>query len=140
MVTEENIIVNRYRHKKMLLWLLCGVIILTSGVIIGAGGTILLVKQRVIWISRPHKDANEIAQEITEKYGLNPQQTQQVGQLINKAFQQKKLYDEEEKKKREADIQIMIADMNQILTPQQFERWNKDFQAFREKHKKPAKK
>ncbi len=134
MVTEENIIKN-YRLKKILLWL----IIFISGIAIGAGGTIMLIKQRVIWIgvSHPHKDANDIAKEISEKYDLNSQQTTQVGQIINKAFQQKKIYDAEEDKRHEADIQTLIADMNSVLTGQQFERWNKDFQAMRDKHKKP---
>jgi hypothetical protein len=30
----------------------------------------------------------------------------------------------------------MIAEINDVLTPQQFERWNKDFQIMREKYKK----
>ena len=68
---------------------------------------------------------------------MNSQQTTQVGQIINKAFQQKKIYDAEEDKRHEADIQTLIADMNSVLTGQQFERWNKDFQAMRDKHKKP---
>jgi hypothetical protein len=125
-----------HRNNKVFQHLLLGLIILVSGVIIGAGGTVLLVKQRVIGISRPHKDANEITKIITEKYDLTPQQTTQVRELITNAFLKRKSYDDEENAKREADVQTLIADMKVVLTPQQFEQWNKDFLAMREKHKK----
>jgi len=128
------------QRNKLLVRMLCGLIILASGTAIGAGTTIMLVKHHVMWISKPHKDANEITEMISKKYGLNPQQTQQVQQIIDKAFQQRKQSDEEEDKRREAGIQTIIAEMNDVLTPEQFERWNKDFQVFREKHKKPAQK
>ena len=73
--------------------------------------------------------------QISAKYGLTQQQTKQVEQILNKAFQQRELYNEEMDKKRDADTQTIIAEMNDVLTPAQFERWNKDFQAMREKFK-----
>ena len=139
MVTDENNIAKSYRSKKMVIKLICGVVILISGIAIGAGATIMLVKHRVIWISKPHKDANDITKMISEKYGLTTQQTQQVKQIINKTFQKRKQYDLEEDQRHEADAQKVIAEMNSVLTPQQFERWNKDFQAMREKFKKRLK-
>jgi len=131
----EEKLLKHYRHKQILLRIVSAAIILASGIIIGAGGTILLVKQRVIWIDHKHKNADDITKEITEKYGLNQQQTKQVEQIITKAFEKRKLYDEETDNKRDADTQIIIAEMNDVLTPAQFERWNKDFQAMREKFK-----
>ena len=132
--TEKNTL-KHYRHKQVLLRIICAVIILLSGIVIGAGGTILLVKHRVIWIGHPHRNAADITKEISEKYKLDQQQTKQVEEILNKVFQQRELYDEEMDKKRDADTQIMIAEMNNVLTPSQFERWNKDFQAMREKYK-----
>jgi glycine/serine hydroxymethyltransferase len=110
-------------------------VILASGIAIGAGGAILLAKNNIIWVSHKHKDAAGITKEISTKYGLNQQQTKQVGEIINKAFEQRKLYDEEMDQKRDADAQILIADMKEVLTPEQFDRWNKDFQTMREKYK-----
>ena len=137
MVTEEN--VSKCRPNNKFLRFFCIFIILVSGIAIGAGGTIMLIKQRVIWIGvgHPHKDANDITKEITEKYGLNPQQTTQVKGIITNTFLQRKSYDEAQDKQRDADIQTLIADMKTVLTPQQFEQWNKDFQVMRDKHKKP---
>lgn len=136
MVAEtEDKLLKHYQHKQMFLRIISAAIILASGVIIGAGGTILLVKQRVIWIGHKHKDAADITKEIGEKYGLNQRQTKQVEQIIANAFEKKKSYDEEMDNKRNADAQIIIAEMNDVLTPAQFERWNKDFHAMREKFK-----
>jgi hypothetical protein len=137
MVTEENI--SKCRPNNKFLRCFCILIILLSGIAIGAGGTIMLIKQRVIWVggSRPHKDANDITKEITEKYGLNPQQTAQVQVITTNAFMKMKANNAAQDKQHEADIQTLIADMKTVLTPQQFEQWNKDFQAMRDKHKKP---
>ncbi|MGA2916356.1 MAG: hypothetical protein ABSE89_10055 [Sedimentisphaerales bacterium] len=38
-------------------------------------------------------------------------------------------------KKHDAYFQIVIAEMKEVLTPEQFERWNTDFQTMREKLK-----
>jgi MFS superfamily sulfate permease-like transporter len=136
MVAEiEDKLLKHYRHKRMLLWIVCAAIILVSGIAIGAGGTILLAKYNLIWISHKHKGTAEVTKEISEKYGLNQQQTKQVEEIINKAFEQRKSYGEEMDKKRDADTQIMIAEMKEALTPDQFERWNNDFQIMREKYK-----
>ncbi|MFA5292112.1 MAG: hypothetical protein WC496_03665 [Phycisphaerae bacterium] len=140
MVTEENNIAKSYRSKKITIFFLWGLVILVSGIIIGAGATVLMVKQRIIWINKPSKDANEITQMISEKYGLSEQQTQQVQQVFDKAFQKRKQYVQEQDQRRETDTQTMITEMNSILTPEQFEKWNKDFQIMQEKFKKRFKK
>ena len=137
MVTEENIAKCCPNNK--FLKCFCILIIFASGLAIGAGGTIMLIKQRVIWVGggHPHRDANDITKEITEKYGLNSQQSAQVQGIITNAFLKRKSNDEAQDKQRDADVQNIIADMKTVLTPQQFEQWNKDFQAMRDKHKKP---
>jgi glycine/serine hydroxymethyltransferase len=136
MVAEiEDKLLKHYRHKQIILWIICAAVILASGIAIGAGGAILLAKNNIIWVSHKHKDAAGITKEISTKYGLNQQQTKQVGEIINKAFEQRKLYNEEMDKKRDADTQILIAEMKEVLNPEQFERWNKDFKTMREKFK-----
>jgi polyhydroxyalkanoate synthesis regulator phasin len=136
---QENI-VKHYQHKRTLLWIICAAVILISGIVIGAGGTMLLVKHRVIWIGHPFKDAAAITKEISKKYDLNEQQAKQVEDILNRAFEKKQLQRDERDKQREQEAQILIAEMNEVLNRQQFERWNRDFQELREKFKKPAKK
>lgn len=139
MVEENKIAINLQRKSLIIKWL-CGLIILASGIAIGAGATILMVKHRVIWVSKPRKDASVIAKQMVDKYSLTPQQTQQVQQIIDKAFEQRKLNDELQDKKREETAQAVIAEMNSVLTPQQYEKWLKDFQEMRDRYKKRAKK
>ena len=72
MVAEtEDKILKHYRHKQIFLRIICAAVILASGILIGAGGTVLLAKYNIIWIDHKHKDAAAITKEITEKYGLN---------------------------------------------------------------------
>lgn len=132
--TEENFL-KHYRHKRILLYIVCAGIILTSGIVIGAGATILLVKHKVIWISHRTEDAAEEAREMRDEYGLNQQQTNQIEAVYNRAFERKQLRQKENSKKRDEEAQIFAAEIKEVLTPQQFERWNKDFQVKREKYK-----
>ena len=134
-MVENNIPIYILSNKR-LIKILCGLIILASGIVIGSGATILMVKHRVIWVSKSHKDANEITNKITTKYALTPQQAEQIKQIINKAFAQKKMYDDAQDKQRDEYSKIFIAEMNSVMTPEQFERWNTDFQAMRDKFKK----
>ncbi len=134
MVTEDNP-VKHYRHKQITLWIICAVVILISGIAIGTGTTMLLIKHRIIWIGHPHKDAAAIAKKISEKYKLSQQQTTAVEAIFEEAFQRKQLQREEMRKKRDEEAQILIAEMKDILTPQQFERWDKDFQAMKDRYK-----
>ena len=136
---EENI-VKHYQHKRTLLWIICAAIILISGIVIGAGGTMLLVRHKVIWVGHPHKDTATIVKEMSQKYGLNEQQAKQVEDILNRAFEQMRLQWEEREKQHEQDAQLMIAEMNDVLNREQFDRWNRDFQELREKFKKPSKK
>lgn len=136
---EENI-VKRYQHKRTLLWIICAAVILISGIVIGAGGTILLAKHRLISIGHRHKDAAEISKEMRKRYGLTEEQTTQVETLLTNVFEKIRLQREERDKQREQTTQLLIADMNTILTPQQFQQWNKDFQELRERTRKPPKK
>ncbi|MGA2914432.1 MAG: hypothetical protein ABSE89_00170 [Sedimentisphaerales bacterium] len=139
MVAEsQDKILKYYKHKQIFLRIITAAIILISGILIGAGGTILLAKNNIIWISHKHKDPAGITKEITEKYGLTQQQTKRVEEIINKAFEQRKSDDEEMDKKHDIYFQIVIAEMKEVLTPEQFERWNTDFQTMREKFKKRA--
>jgi len=131
----ENAI--RYmQSNKVIIKLLCALIIFISGIVIGSGATVMMIKHRVIWVSRTSKDVNDIAAKVTKKYSLTPQQSEQVRIIIDKAFQQKKLRDEYVDKQRDEYAQVIISEMNSVLTPEQFKRWSKDFEEIRNRIKK----
>lgn len=113
--------------------ILCFLIILISGIIIGICTTVQLVKHKVIWVNVTHKDVNEITRKITVNYDLTSQQTEQVHQILERAFERRKLRDAELTRKREESAQIVISEMNSVLTPEQYTKW---LQAFREVHER----
>jgi hypothetical protein len=114
---------------------ICGLIIFISGIIIGAGSTVMMVKHRMIFVDKIRKEPNEIAAKIAGKYLLNEQQTLEVQKLMNKAFAQKRAFDAAQDKQRDDYAQVVISEMNSIMTPEQFAQWNKDFQEMRAKYK-----
>ncbi|MFA6186104.1 MAG: hypothetical protein WC770_02675 [Phycisphaerae bacterium] len=136
MVEDQKIIIKRYSRKQVITLTICAAVILLSGIAIGTGTTVLLAQNRFIKIAPPHKTADDITKKISEKYDLNSQQTAQVQTLLNDMFAKGKLYKDEMNAKRDADAEIMIAQMKLILTDEQFVKWNKDFEALREKFKK----
>ncbi len=135
MVDENSTCVFR-QNNKMLTKLLCAMVILASGIIIGSGATILMVKHRVIWVDKAHMDANDITDKIAKKYALTPQQIEDVRGIMNRAFEHRKSNDEWMDKQRDDYAQVFISEMNSVMTPEQFARWNADFKEMREKFKK----
>jgi hypothetical protein len=138
-MVEETTKLCPFQQNKLFAKILCGLVIFISGIIIGGGATVMMVKHRVIWVDKTHRDANQIAKMITEKYGLNPEQSQQVQQIMAKAFAQKKSFDDMQDKQRDDYAQVFITEMNSVMTPEQFAAWNKDFQEMRGKFKKHPK-
>jgi hypothetical protein len=135
-MVEENTACIFRQNNKMLTKLLCAVVILASGIIIGSGATIMMVKHRVIWVDKAHMDANDITNKIAEKYTLTPEQIEGVRGIMNRAFEHRKANDQWMDKQRDEYAQVIIAEMNSVMTPEQYARWNKDFLEMRETFKK----
>lgn len=136
MVEDSKIIVKQYGRKQILTLTICAVVILLSGIAIGIGTTILLAQNRFINIEHSHKTPEGITKEISKKYNLNAQQTTQVQTLLTDMFTKGKLRRDAMDAQRDADTEIMIAQMKQILTDEQFAKWNENFAKLREKFKK----
>jgi hypothetical protein len=136
MVEDQKIIVKQCSRKQVIIMTVCAAVILLSGIAIGVGSTILLAQNRFIRIDPPHKTADEITKKISAEYGLNSQQTAQVQTLLTDMFEKGKLRHDEMDAKRDADAEIMIAQMKLILTDEQFAKWNENFSKLREKFKK----
>jgi uncharacterized protein YneF (UPF0154 family) len=127
------------RRRQIILQIIVGVIIFISGIVVGSGGTVALLKNRVIWIHRhPRIEAAHIAKEIASQYGLKDEQTQRVEQIFNSRFQTRTTIRQEYEAKMETENQKLVAEMKEILSPEQFQRWNKDFEARHEQHKKTS--
>ncbi|MDD5458460.1 MAG: hypothetical protein PHF37_03610 [Phycisphaerae bacterium] len=123
--------------KQLLVQIVIAVVILVSGIIIGSGTTILLAKNRMIWIKPPNKpNAASIAHKISEKYGLDQQQATQMEKIFVDGFAARKLLRDEMDKKMDTQTEVFIEKMKQAMTAEQFDRWYKDFQKMMESRKK----
>jgi len=135
--SQQGSVLKRSRSRQILVQIIVGSIILVSGVIIGSGGTILLAKHKVIWISYRRKaDQVSIAKKISSRYGLDDRQTRQVEDIFREGFQKKELIHKQMSEEMDARRQVLVAKMKEVLSPAQFEKWHEDLQIRMEKRKK----
>lgn len=129
---------DRSRRRQIIVQIIVGCVIFISGIIVGSGGTVALLKDRVIWIHQhPKAEAADIAREIASKYGLTAEQTRRVEQIFDSRFQTRTAIRREYEAEMEAENQRLAAEMKAVLSSMQFEQWNKDFEARHEQHGKP---
>lgn len=117
------------------------VVILASGIIIGSGGTVLALKDRIIPPFRspspepqPGRDANEaakrsdwIAERWRSDYGLDDVQVRQAKEMLAKEFAAtERLRQDFWKAEQEQRVKFALA-MKGILTAEQFVQWESDF-------------
>ncbi len=119
---------HKLRQRRVCLQLLVGIVILASGMVLGSGGTILYMKNRVVFRGGPDRFTPEkIVKHFEEKYRLSQQQSEQVRQLFEEMGARYREKSETDRLQREADEKVMIAKMQDILSPEQYEQWKQDF-------------
>ena len=125
-------------RRKVKLQILLGFLILLSGVIIGAGGTVILLRGRIIWRSphRPKTTAEGIAKRIGDSYELSESQVRQVEAIVAKRLQAKQAMRQEmDERSASADDELLV-EMRYVLSAEQFESWAREFRARRDRHRK----
>jgi hypothetical protein len=116
-------------------------IILVSGIAIGSGGTILALKDRIVPVFRttpPEGDGvepNEVSQwtrgaaeRFQNDYELTDPQTQQVQEVLAQGFATTQELWKEFHKAEQAQHEKFAQAMKSILTPEQFTKWQSDFE------------
>jgi hypothetical protein len=105
-------------------------IIFISGVVVGSGATLAFLKNKVLWMDRrPRRDAAAISREIGSKYGLTDEQVRKVEEIFVTRLKARQEDRKEFGRRMEAGRQQLIAEMKEVLSPDQFDRWLKDFEA-----------
>jgi len=127
---------HKNRRTQLSLQIIVAAVIFASGIIVGAGGTILLVRHKVLWIHHYHKEAASIALQIKARYNLTEQQTKKVEDVFTRAFESRKAVRSQLQTKFDAEREKLVSEMKAVLTPQQFEKWHIDFQKRLEQYKK----
>ena len=124
--------------------LLLGAVILLSGIAIGTGGTWLL-RPRGRRPGPPPAVGAEIAARIAERCDLSDEQAEQVAGIIDRRLDELHAIGDEMATRVAVVHDALRDDMKQILTAEQFETWNTEFdrvrsrlQRFRSRHHKPG--
>jgi len=123
------------RKSAMVVQIIVSAVILLSGIGIGVGGTILALRDRIIWKFPPpppdggdrRMDPNGIARRWQEEYGLNDEQVEQVKEIFTRQFTaMREVFNKLQVEERAQREQFATA-MKEILKPEQFEKWEKEF-------------
>jgi predicted DNA-binding protein YlxM (UPF0122 family) len=124
----------KHYRKRIVAQAFVAIAIFIFGVIAGFGGTIYLLQNRgILRPPRPPRPpkmmASEIAKEIGTDYSLTEDQIKQVERIFEKAGQSLENLRQNFEEKMEVGKQQITAEMKQVLSSEQFERWQQDFNA-----------
>ena len=125
----EYISRNPRRRRQIYMQIVAGILIFFSGIIVGSGGTVLWVKDRVAWIRPPHEKSivPKIVETFKSEYNLTEEQARQVREIFQEGMQLRKSIYEEMSQKLEEHEKTLNAMMKKILSAQQYKQWVSDF-------------
>jgi hypothetical protein len=114
----------------LVLQLVFALVIFLSGTVIGVGGTMQWFKHRKTLRGprvRP-PDANEMVAQWTQEYGLTSEQGEPIKLALVQADQARRAAFREAREKMDAALKDMVAGIKAAMTPEQFEKWDEEFQ------------
>lgn len=124
------------RQQLLMQFVVAGVILI-SGIGIGAGGTVLALRDRIVWhIPSPPPDRDrqpgprpggDIVEMLRARYNLTDEQVQKVKELFAKRLEAGRTRWEQLRKIEADEREQLVQDMKGILTPEQFEPWRAEF-------------
>jgi Spy/CpxP family protein refolding chaperone len=117
-----------HRFKQIFLQVSVGMIILICGVVIGWGSAVLYMKDKMMMPPGPRPPTREVVEDMKARYDLTPEQAKQVEAAFGKRRESLQAVFEEFRTKSEAEFQALSADIKKILTPEQYGRWERDFE------------
>jgi hypothetical protein len=121
----------RFTRRQVLMQVLIGVVILISGMGIGTGGTILVLRDRIIWRFPQPPDRRPGPPDIVKMwqtdYGLTDDQVSQARQVLATSMATTQTFWKELQQKEQAERQKFAESMKDILTPEQYQKWENDF-------------
>jgi len=115
-----------HRRKQICLQIIAGVIILFCGIVIGSGAAVLRLKDRMI-MRGPRPPLNAIVEDIRTRYDLTEEQAEQVEDVFGRRRKTSQALFEEFGRKIEAEFEELSVEMKGVLSPEQYERWERDF-------------
>jgi hypothetical protein len=127
-----------FTRRRIIAQVIVAAVILASGIGIGAGGTVLALKDRLIRFpprgDRPRPpDPNGPIDRWRGELGLTDEQAQQIKDMFTKQLAAARDRWLSIEKQAQIERDEFVASMKSILTPEQFEKWEQEFRE-RERH------
>jgi hypothetical protein len=121
-----------FNRRQLLMQAVVAVVILASGIGIGAGGAVLALKNRIVTgvrlmpVGPPGPEPNAIVAHWKGAYGLSDKQALQVTDILTKQFTdlrdiRQKLFQAEQAARDKS-----TASMKKTLSPEQYTKWDQD--------------
>lgn len=113
---------------------LLAAVIFVSGAIVGGAGTILYLRQRMVWI-RPNPGPSPphifLLRHLISTLDLTEEQARQVEQMLDQSMQHMHEIVMQNRQHMEAKHEDLASKLKDILTPEQYQKWERDFSQMR---------
>ena len=119
-----------HHRRQIYLQMVVGAIILFCGIVIGSGATLLHLKDRMI-MRGPRPPVPDVVEDIKNRYDLTDEQAEKVEDIFKRRRETMRAIFEESRQKMEAEFQKINLEMKEILSSEQYERWENDFKSRR---------
>ncbi|MBN1805902.1 MAG: hypothetical protein JW837_11685 [Sedimentisphaerales bacterium] len=119
-----------YHRRQIYLQMVIGAVILFCGIVIGSGATLLHLKDRMI-MRGPRPPLPDIVEDMQGRYDLTDEQAKKVEDIFRRRRETMHDLFEDSRQKIEAEFQKISSEIKEILTPEQYERWENDFKSRR---------
>jgi len=120
-----------FNRRQLLMQVVVAAVILISGIGIGAGGTILALKNRLVPRLRlpptpPEMEPNFLVERWRDDYGLSEKQAKQAKDTLTRQFAATRELWRTFSQAEQSEREKFAASMKKILTPEQFVKWDTD--------------
>ena len=112
---------------------LLGLVILLSGIAIGAGGVLLIAPKKILPpFMEPGLSAKFITERMTSDLQLSPAQAAEVQRIVKERMQALDRIREETSPRVNAELRQMKDELSKVLTPEQARAWKERLDKFRQ--------
>ena len=116
-------------RRQIYMQIVAATVILICGIIIGSGAALLRFKENIA--PGPMPPPARIADDMQGRYGLTEEQTEKAKAAVRDSSEKMRKLFEEFRPKMDAQFKELSAAMEDILTPEQFKEWERDFRSRR---------
>lgn len=118
-------------RRRWLTWLLL-LVIFVSGAAVGAAGALLVLRQQVLnAIHNPRQTASRVAQHISRKLDLDPEQSRRVAEIVNQRQQALQAIRREVQPRVEGELSQLEKQIAEVLNEKQKEKWHATCDSYR---------